>query len=676
MVQIEFDYEQIKTIVQANLTDKFDNILQKYKNKSNIDLINKYFLYNGRNIQKTEVIENIINTFDKQNKLLKILVNDIETRTNIQNPNIIKSKDVICPICKGVCQFKIEDYKIIFFGCKNRHIKKNIKLNQFDNTQLIDISKIECEDCKAKNKSETYNNEFYLCGQCKINLCPLCKSAHDNNHSIINYDLKNCICNIHKETFVKFCKDCDKDICFSCFETHRNHKLTNYEDILTNIDAMEKNMTELRNTIDKFKENINENIRKLNVVMEYMEYYYNINKNIIDNYNNNKNKYNNKLLNLRQINNEVNKQKKLIIDEYNFGNNINSLLNLYTKMTEDNYEIKFLYKPKPDNKNKVRIFGDEFIKNNINNCKIIYNNKEYQLTKYINDIIIGYNNKNSFEIGFKIINTINDMSYMFSKCDSLISLPDISKIDTSNVTNMCNMFSECESLISLPDISFWDTSNVCNMRAMFSYCKSLKTLPDISRWDTSNVTNMGDIRSGGMFIGCKSLISLPDISKWNTSNVEKIRCLFQYCESLKWLPDISKWNTSKVSDMCALFSCCYSLLSLPDISKWDTSNVFDMDSMFSNSSSLISLPDISIWNTSKVIYMKGLFRGCKSLSLIPDISKWDTSEVKHMDEMFSGCKSLLSLPDISKWNISKVENKSDMFKDCNKSLKIPSKFTS
>ena len=41
------------------------------------------------------------------------------------------------------------------------------------------------------------------------------------------------------------------------------------------------------------------------------------------------------------------------------------------------------------------------------------------------------------------------------------------------------MFSECYSLISLPDISKWNTSNVENMRYMFSGSNSLISLPDI-----------------------------------------------------------------------------------------------------------------------------------------------------------------------------------------------------
>ena len=51
---------------------------------------------------------------------------------------------------------------------------------------------------------------------------------------------------------------------------------------------------------------------------------------------------------------------------------------------------------------------------------------------------------------------------------------------------MGDMFYKCETLSLLPDISKWDTSNVTDMSYMFNYCETLSSLPDISKWDTSN----------------------------------------------------------------------------------------------------------------------------------------------------------------------------------------------
>ena len=173
-------------------------------------------------------------------------------------------------------------------------------------------------------------------------------------------------------------------------------------------------------------------------------------------------------------------------------------------MNDKNMEILIKYKPKKDNKEKVRIFGDDFVNNNIYKCKIIYEEGEYELKEYIEDIDQEYDNKEEFEIKLKGINNITNMSYMFSECESLSSLPDISKWDTSNVNDMMCMFYGCKSLFSLPDISKWNTSNVNNMSCMFCGCKSLSSLPDISKWNTSNVNNMWS-----MFDGCINSLEIP-----------------------------------------------------------------------------------------------------------------------------------------------------------------------
>ena len=105
---------------------------------------------------------------------------------------------------------------------------------------------------------------------------------------------------------------------------------------------------------------------------------------------------------------------------------------------------------------------------------------------------------------------------------------------------MNRMFYGCNSLISLPDISKWNTSNVNYMIYMFSGCNSLISLPDISNWNFSRVNSICH-----MFYECKSLISLPDLSKWNISNVEDMSNMFYGCNSIKSLPDFYMLNKYK-----------------------------------------------------------------------------------------------------------------------------------
>ena len=130
-------------------------------------------------------------------------------------------------------------------------------------------------------------------------------------------------------------------------------------------------------------------------------------------------------------------------------------------------EITIIYRIK--DKNKLRVFGKHFVENNKNQCKILYDNKEYDLNEYFNIDNIKYTD-DLFEIKLKGINNITDMSNMLFHCQSLLSVPDLDKINTNKIHNMSSLFDVCLSLLSLPDISNWNTSNVINFSALFHNC--------------------------------------------------------------------------------------------------------------------------------------------------------------------------------------------------------------
>ena len=278
---------------------------------------------------------------------------------------------------------------------------------------------------------------------------------------------------------------------------------------------------------------------------------------------------------------EYDPEKRMTWDDYFnhpfFNNNINikkfdSIGDNSKNILDNNNQITIKYK-KPSNKNKIRIFGKEFVGNNKNKCKIKYNDDGYHtLREYIE---IKNDKGDIIEIKLNGINDITDLSNMFADCDMLISLSDISKWNVEKVTDMSYMFYNCESLESLPDISKWNVDKVTNLSHMFSNCESLKNLPDIYFWNTIKVTNMSDI-----FSNCKLLKYLPDISNWDISNVTNLSYMLFNCESLESLPDISNWKTSKVSNMSYMFFKCKSLKSLPDISKWPINSIKNMNGMF------------------------------------------------------------------------------------------------
>ena len=133
MVEIEFDYLQIKTKIQVNMNDSFEIAAKKYVTKAQLDINKLSFLANGRVIKMNDIIENIMSQLEKQENKMKIIVVSINNTININNSNNdeassaqIPLNEVICPICNEPCKLEMKNYKIKLFGCKNRHKTENI----------------------------------------------------------------------------------------------------------------------------------------------------------------------------------------------------------------------------------------------------------------------------------------------------------------------------------------------------------------------------------------------------------------------------------------------------------------------------------------------------------------------------------------------------------------------
>ena len=212
MAEVIFNYDGYDTKIQCNINEKIENVIDKFliKMDKKEENLNYFYLYNGTNIKKELTFNEQANDLDKKRKIMNVLVTKIGENKN--EGNEIISKDIICPICKENVFIDIKNFKISFNGCKNNHSINDIHLNEYEETQKLDISKIICEICNKNDKSKTHNNEFHICNTCNKNICPLCKYTHDKNHLIINYDDKNYICKKHNEAFIKYCKKCNENI--------------------------------------------------------------------------------------------------------------------------------------------------------------------------------------------------------------------------------------------------------------------------------------------------------------------------------------------------------------------------------------------------------------------------------------------------------------------------------
>ena len=151
MVDIDFDLNQSHTMIQANLTDQFQDVINKYIGKTLLKPESIGFIVNGKQVNPSESVQSHMSKLDKEQNKIKVLVNILES-SDAPQEIITKSKEIICPECKEPCRIAFEDYKIKLYECPNKHERKNINIPNFDDTQIINESKIVCEQCKYKNK--------------------------------------------------------------------------------------------------------------------------------------------------------------------------------------------------------------------------------------------------------------------------------------------------------------------------------------------------------------------------------------------------------------------------------------------------------------------------------------------------------------------------------------------
>jgi len=459
MYKVRFNFKGEETIIQCNNDEKMEEICKRYSQIIKQDIDKLIFIYSGNIIDEELKYEEQVNEEDKIRNEINILV--YEKYKTIINKKKLLLKEIICPICQENIFMKINNYKINLSQCKNGHNKNNILLKEFNNIQNIDISKIICDICKIKNKSNTYKNEFYKCYNCSINLCPLCKSTHDNNHNIINYDKRNFLCHKHNDNFIKYCKNCNENICKICEKEHNTHNIINFMSILPN-GNIRNNIYETKIYIDKLNNEINEIINKLKNIKDNFELYYNISSNIL----NNIDEFNNfqKLYNIHELvnfNNIIIKDIKEIINDKDIKIKSKHIFNIYEKMNKcDNYIIAEIYIKEEDINRDIKIISsfEQFKReSNSKNSKNIDVNDYYKfgnekeikencIIKINNEIIpfsyyYKFKKKGQNIIQYSFINKLIKTDFMFYGCESISNI-DLSNFDTQNIINMLSMFAK------------------------------------------------------------------------------------------------------------------------------------------------------------------------------------------------------------------------------------------
>ena len=169
-VTLCFIYQGRIIKIQCKRDEHMKDIFKRYAIKISKDSNDIYFMSNGNKINEESRLEDI-NSKDNEIKILVFYI--------IDNNNEKETK--------------LKDYKIILNKCLNKHSIENILLDEFNDLQNNKELNTVCNNCK-KNKNDIYNNLLYKCCYCKINICPLCKSKHNKEHKLIDYELKNYLC--------------------------------------------------------------------------------------------------------------------------------------------------------------------------------------------------------------------------------------------------------------------------------------------------------------------------------------------------------------------------------------------------------------------------------------------------------------------------------------------------
>ena len=152
-ISVNFKYNNKNTIIESKSNEIMKDIFKKFALKISSNSKSFYFWYRGRILIDKFEINQYLNYDKKERKEMDIIV----TKKNSIVPNeesIIKSKQIICPICGELAKIKFNNYSISINECKYDHNIEDINLDEFENSQLINISQIICNKCKESNKKK------------------------------------------------------------------------------------------------------------------------------------------------------------------------------------------------------------------------------------------------------------------------------------------------------------------------------------------------------------------------------------------------------------------------------------------------------------------------------------------------------------------------------------------
>ena len=366
--EIIFSFKGIEVIIECDVKEKIIDAYNKFLSKIQSDISQLSFIYNGNKINEKQSFDKKASSIDKKRNIINIAVEELN-KNNIMIENSINSKEIICPKCNENTILKIKDYKIFLSGCKNGHKIDNLFFNEYENERYISSTMIKCELCQ-KRINEIKNNELYKCINCKINLCPSCKSNHFKNHKFINYEKIKYICEEHNKKYIEYYNNCKQNICKLCKNNHKKHDIIFFEDINKTQINVKKRKIEIKKNLELLNNNIKELNKILNIVKNNFDIYYQLVDSIYDNYSNSNKNYQilKNIYELEDYNEIIMSDISKINEEKNSNDKLNNIINIYNRMNNKINEInnnEFKKNPKLKFKYGILINCDSYGINDI-----------------------------------------------------------------------------------------------------------------------------------------------------------------------------------------------------------------------------------------------------------------------------------------------------------------------
>lgn len=181
---------------------------------------------------------------------------------------------------------------------------------------------------------------------------------------------------------------------------------------------------------------------------------------------------------------------------------------------------------------------------------------------------------------------IQDGNRPFSGMEGLTGI-DVSRLDTSNVTDMSVYFSRT----SLPnfglfykDLRYWDTRKVTTFESMFLGCELATSIQGINVWDTRNVSNMNSV-----FTNCRKLTSL-DLKGWSTQSVYSMDLMFDHCSAI---------TTLTLGEGFGRMHNEVGTLNLSALTKWTNTSVQTLEDLYDRKANGLGVITIKLSSATK-----------------------------------------------------------------------------